>query len=85
MKVIESTLQQLRQAEQGARAELVTTTATLSELKMLSENQQKKIEELESQLQQKVTESQKYQERLLEFQERCHLLSTNCDEERTKR
>jgi chromosome segregation ATPase len=85
MKILESTLQQLRQAEHVARSELSSSAAILSELRVSTETQQKKIEELEAKLQQTLEESQKYQQRLQELKERCNLLTTNCEEERNKR
>jgi FtsZ-binding cell division protein ZapB len=85
MKIIESTMLQLRQAEQVARGELSSSAITLSDLRVANETQQKRIEELEAKLQQTVEESQKYQERLQELKERCNLLTANADEERNKR
>lgn len=85
IKVIEATLQQLRQAEQAARTELSTTAITLSELRISNEAQQKKIEELELLLQQKTDELQKYQDRIQELKDRCNTFSTTSDEERTRR
>jgi hypothetical protein len=85
MKLMETTMQQVRQAEQTSRTDLISSISTLSELKIVSDVQHRKIEELETKLQQNVEESQRYQERLVEIRDRCNQLTMNCEEERNKR
>jgi flagellar biosynthesis chaperone FliJ len=85
MKVIETTLQQVRQAEQISRTDLISSISTLSELKIVSDVQHRKIEDLENKLQESVDEAQRYQDKLVEIRDRCNQLTMSCEEERNKR